>query len=67
MRSVVKDVCTVASRSESGDPDAMSDDAPPRAVLVGVQLPGVDDDEHAASLIELGRLAKTLGLKVVAR
>ena len=44
----------------------MSTDAPPpRAILVGVQLPGVDDDAHAASLIELGRLAKTLGLKVV--
>ena len=40
-------------------------DAPPRAVLLGVQLPGVDDAAHAASLIELGRLAKTLGLQVV--
>jgi GTPase len=39
----------------------------PRAVLVGVQLPGVDDDAHASSLNELGRLAKTLGLQVVAR
>jgi len=39
----------------------------PRAVLVGVQLPGVDDQAHAASLTELGRLAKTLGLDVVAR
>ena len=39
----------------------------PRAVLVGVQLPGVSDDEHASSLAELGRLAKTLGLAVVAR
>ena len=39
----------------------------PRAVLVGVQLPGVDDVEHASSLTELGRLAKTLGLEVVAR
>ncbi|MDX2166268.1 MAG: GTPase HflX [Deltaproteobacteria bacterium] len=39
----------------------------PRAILVGVQLPGVDDAEHAASLTELGRLAKTLGLEVVAR
>jgi GTP-binding protein HflX len=42
-------------------------DERPRAVLVGVQLPGVDDAEHAASLTELGRLAKTLGLDVVAR
>ncbi len=39
----------------------------PRAVLVGVQLPGVSDDEHASSLAELGRLAKTLGLVVVDR
>jgi GTP-binding protein HflX len=39
----------------------------PRAVLVGVQLPGVSDEEHASSLAELGRLAKTLGLVVVGR
>ncbi|MCB9596849.1 MAG: GTPase HflX [Sandaracinaceae bacterium] len=39
----------------------------PRAVLVGVQLPGVTDAEHASSLDELGRLAKTLGLDPVAR
>ena len=39
----------------------------PRAVLVGVQLPGVSDEEHASSLAELGRLAKTLGLAVVDR
>ncbi len=37
-----------------------------RAVLVGVQLPGVSDEEHAASLAELGRLAQTLGLTVTA-
>ncbi len=34
---------------------------------MGVQLPRVTDEEHAASLTELGRLAKTLGLTVVAR
>ena len=45
----------------------MPPDNPPRAVLVGVQLPGVADEEHAASLAELGRLGKTLGLIVVAR
>jgi len=45
----------------------MPQDEPPRAVLVGVQLPGIEDDEHASSLAELGRLAKTLGLQVVAR
>ena len=39
----------------------------PRAVLLGVQLPGVGDDEFASSLAELGRLAKTLGLEVIAR
>src|SRR5215472_17007149 len=35
-----------------------------RAVLVGVQLPGVSDADHAADLAELGRLATTLGLEV---
>jgi len=39
----------------------------PRAVLVGVQFPDVSDAEHASSLAELGRLAKTLGLNVIAR
>jgi GTP-binding protein HflX len=39
----------------------------PRAVLLGVQLPGVSDAEAAASLAELARLAKTLGLEVVGR
>jgi GTP-binding protein HflX len=39
----------------------------PRAVLVGVQLPGVSDAEFESSLRELGRLAKTLGLTVVGR
>jgi GTPase len=37
----------------------------PRAILVGVQLPGVDDVTHAASIEELGRLVKTLGYEVV--
>ena len=37
----------------------------PRAVLVGVQIPGVDDVTHAASIEELGRLVKTLGYEVV--
>jgi GTP-binding protein HflX len=45
----------------------MSENQPQRAVLVGVQLPGVSDEEHASSLAELGRLAKTLGLTVVGR
>ena len=37
----------------------------PRAILVGIQLPEVDDVAHAASLEELGRLVKTLGYEVV--
>jgi GTP-binding protein HflX len=36
----------------------------PRAILVGVQLPGVDDVAHAADLEELGRLVSTLGYEV---
>jgi len=39
----------------------------PKAVLVAVQLPGVDDREHESSISELERLADTLGLDVVAR
>jgi GTP-binding protein HflX len=39
----------------------------PRAVVVGVQLPGVDDREHQSSLDELERLTRTLGLQVIAR
>jgi GTPase len=38
----------------------------PRAVLVGVQFPDVDDVEHAADIAELGRLATTLGFEVTA-
>jgi GTPase len=37
-----------------------------RAVLVGVQLPGVTDAEHASDLAELARLANTLGFDVAA-
>jgi GTP-binding protein HflX len=37
----------------------------PRAILVGIQVPGVDDVAHAASLEELRRLLKTLGYEVV--
>jgi GTP-binding protein HflX len=37
----------------------------PRAVLVGIQTPDVDDTAHEASLEELGRLVKTLGYEVV--
>jgi GTP-binding protein HflX len=37
----------------------------PRAILVGIQVPSVDDVAHAASIEELGRLVKTLGYEVV--
>jgi GTP-binding protein HflX len=45
---------------------SISTEAPrPKAVLVGVQLPGVTDAEHRSSLKELERLCKTLGFAVV--
>jgi GTP-binding protein HflX len=37
----------------------------PRAILVGIQMPDVDEVAHEASLEELGRLVKTLGYEVV--
>ena len=39
----------------------------PRAVVLGIQLPGIDDAEFASSLKELERLGHTLGLQIVAR
>jgi GTP-binding protein HflX len=39
----------------------------PRAVVVAVQLPDVTDVEQEASIVELERLAKTLGLDPVGR
>ena len=39
----------------------------PRAVVLGVQLPQVDDEQFESSLRELERLADTLGLLVVGR
>ena len=39
----------------------------PLAVLVGIQMPDVDDVAHEASLDELGRLVKTLGYNVVGK
>ena len=45
-----------------------SPEAPrPRAAIVAVQLPDVDDGAFASSITELERLARTLGLDVVAR
>ncbi|HEY5064552.1 MAG TPA: GTPase HflX, partial [Xanthobacteraceae bacterium] len=37
----------------------------PRAILVGIQTPDVDDAAQAASFAELGRLVNTLGYEVV--
>src|SRR3954462_7742447 len=37
----------------------------PRAILIGIQVPSVDDVAHEASIEELGRLVKTLGYEVV--
>lgn len=52
----------------------MSDDAGarvsgerPKAVLVGVLLPGTTEEEQGSSLEELARLGTTLGLEVIAR
>lgn len=39
----------------------------PKAVLVAIHFPRVDDQEFASSLEELGRLVTTLGYQVVAR
>ena len=39
----------------------------PKALLLGVRLPGVSEVEFEASLDELERLVKTLGYRVVAR
>ena len=47
----------------------LSPDSPNKlnAILVAVQLPGVSDAEHAASLAELQRLVATLGLNAIAQ
>jgi GTP-binding protein HflX len=44
-----------------------TDGPKPRAVVLGVQLPGVGDEAFESSLRELERLGDTLGLQVVAR
>ncbi|EFX59963.1 hypothetical protein DAPPUDRAFT_346145, partial [Daphnia pulex] len=38
-----------------------------RAILAAVQLPGISDVEHQASLSELERLCNTLGFVVIGR
>ncbi len=45
----------------------MSDERPPRAAIVAVQLPDTELPAFNASVAELGRLARTLGLEVVAQ
>lgn len=45
----------------------MTPPARPRAVVAGVQTPDLSDADFAASLVELERLAKTLGLDVIGR
>lgn len=44
-----------------------TEEAVPKAVLVGLQLPRVSEEEMQASLDELGRLVKTLGYEVIGR
>ncbi len=39
----------------------------PQAILVGLQLPNINDVEHEASLIELERLVGTLGFDVIGK
>ena len=48
-------------------PASMIIDPKTRAVIVGVQLPDVSDEENASSMTELSRLATTLGLVVIAK
>jgi GTP-binding protein HflX len=59
----------------SAQPDPTPEESPltqpdrkpkPRSVLVGLQLPGVSDEDHQASLAELSRLVHTLGFTVTA-
>jgi GTP-binding protein HflX len=55
-------------RNEAGLPRSKRDlEGRPRAVVVGVQLPGVSDGDFESSLVELERLAKTLGLLPIGR
>jgi GTP-binding protein HflX len=53
---------TSADRSAPVTPESL-----PKALLVGVRLPGVSEQDFEASLDELERLVKTLGYRVVSR
>lgn len=56
---------TTASQQFRATLPAMETKQPvPRAILVGIQLEGIDDIAHEASLKELGRLVETLGYEV---
>src|SRR6266853_5312536 len=56
----------VTARHRAGKRCIMETRPPvPRAILVGIQVPGVNDVAHAADIEELGRLVKTLGYEVV--
>src|SRR3984893_576495 len=56
----------VTARHRAGKRCIMETRPPvPRAILVGIQVPGVNDVAHAADLEEVGRLVKTLGYEVV--
>src|SRR6266446_4442260 len=55
----------VTARHRAGKRCIMETRPPvPRAILVGIQVPGVNDVAHAADIEELGRLVKTLGYEV---
>ncbi|HYQ46887.1 MAG TPA: GTPase HflX [Polyangiaceae bacterium] len=58
---------TSADRSPSVPLSSPALSSLPKALLVGVRLPGVSETEFGASLDELERLVKTLGYRVVAR
>jgi GTPase len=52
-------------RAAATERQIMSTESPmPGAILVSIQTPDIDDDAHAASLAELGRLVKTLGYEI---
>lgn len=48
-------------------PSSLNISEKPKAILVAVQVHGVSDTEHAASLAELERLVTTLGIETIGR
>jgi len=59
--------CFRASMTSADRPAQVPLSSLPKALLVGVRLPGVSEPEFEASLDELERLVKTLGYRVVSR